>query len=291
MSKIFFCYRQDVFPELAERIYTHLCDHFGDGRIVRDVPPGTNFKKYCDENIAKGDIVLIVAGGEWAPRLNNVYDFTRLQIEAALQRKILAVPVLLEDTSLPEATAFPESVRPLLFRQSVRVREAHFDSDIARLTGGISGEVITISSKQPRETKKSDKKSEKYIEGGWLSTPAEFRLSLYVLLAVILAAIAYATTVSLLRYALVAILIILAFYIARFSMIRKALLEYVFSLMLAFGGAAANSGAISGIVSLISNNIHNSMPTVDQNDIAKIVIISGVSIFLIISALLWRRAE
>ncbi len=289
MSKIFFCYRQDVLPELAERIYDRLCEDFGGARIVKDVPPGTNFLDYCDENIAKGDIILMVAGGEWASRLNNIYDFTRLQIETALQRKSLLVPVLLEDTSMPEATALPESVRPLLFRQAVQVRGADFESGITSLTRCIRGQLPHASSRRIKK-KKSEKQKGRSIKDNWLSTPAEFRLSLYALLAVILVTLAYVANWVGGRIIQVTIFIVLAFYIARFSMVRKALLEYVFSLMLALGGVAANSGAINSIIGWLSNNIHSSVPSVEQNDISKIVIMLGISIFLIISALLWRRS-
>jgi hypothetical protein len=291
MSKIFFCYRQDALPKLAERIYIRLCEEFGTGRVVRDVPPGTNLLKYCDETIAKDDIVLIAAGGEWAPRLNNIHDFVRLQIDTALRRKIVIVPVLLEDARMPEAGSLPESLRPLLLLQAAQVRQANFDSDIDSLTGGIKGELPPALSVPPKKVKKSKKQNRKTLKDGWLSTPTEFRLSLYILSAVILVIAAYFANSVGWRVIQITIFIVLAFYIARFSIVRKAALEYLFSLMLAFGGAVANSNVINSAIGWVSGNIHNNIPSIDQKDIATAVTMIGISIVLVISALLWKRSE
>jgi hypothetical protein len=291
MSKILFCYRQDALPELAERIYIHLCEEFGTGRVVRDVPPGTNLLKYCDETITKDDIVLIAAGGEWVPRLNNIYDFVRLQIDTALRRKIVIVPVLLEDALMPEAGSLPESLRPLLLIQAAQIREANFDSDIASLTGGIKGELPPALSMPPKKVDKSKKQNRKAIKDGWLSTPTEFRLSLYILSAVILVIAAYFANSVGWRVIQITIFIVLAFYIARFSIVRKAALEYLFSLMLAFGGAVANSNVINSAIGWVSGNIHDNIPGIDQKDIATAVTMIGIAILLVISALLWKRSE
>jgi hypothetical protein len=291
MSKILFCYRKDALPKLAERIYIRLCEEFGTGRVVRDVPPGTNLLKYCDETIAKDDIVLIAAGGEWVRRLNNIHDFVRLQIDAALRRKIAIVPVLLEDALMPEAGSLPESLRPLLLLQAAQVREAYFDSDIASLTAGIKGELPPALSAPPKKVKKSKEHRKKTSKDGWLATPTEFRLSLYILLAVILVIAAnFANSVGW-RVIQITIFIVLAFYIARFSIVRKAALEYIFSLMLASGGAVANSNVINSVIVWISGNIHDNMPGIDQKDIATAVTMIGIAILLVISALLWKRSE
>ena len=291
MSKILFCYRQDVLPKLAERIYICLCEEFGSGQVVRDVPPGTNLLKYCDENIAKDDIVLIAADGEWAPRLNNIHDFVRLQIDTALRRKTVIVPVLLEDALMPEVSFLPESLRPLLLLQAAQVREANFDSDIASLTGGIKGELPPALSVPPKKVKKSKEQKRKTLKAGWLSTPTEFRLSLYILSAVILVIAAnFANSVG--RQVIqITIFVVLAFYIARFSIVRKAALEYLFSLMLAFGGAVANSNVINSAIGWVSGNIHDNVPSVDEKDIAMAVTMIGISILLVIGALLWKRSE
>lgn len=291
MSKVLFCYRQDALPDLAERIYIHLCEEFGTERVVRDVSPGTNLLKYCDETIAKDDIVLIAAGGEWVPRLNNIHDFVRLQIDTALRRKIAIVPVLLEDALMPEAGSLPESLRPLLLLQAAQVREANFDSDIASLTGGIKGEWPPALSVPPKKAKKARKQNGKTIKDGWLSTPTEFRLSLYILSAVILVIAAYFANSVGWRVIQITIFVVLAFYIARFSIVRKAALEYLFSLMLAFGGAVANSNVINSAIGWVSGNIHDNIPGIEQKDIATAVTMIGIAILLVISALLWKRSE
>jgi hypothetical protein len=90
--------------------------------------------------------MLAVIGREWAGardmtgsrRLDEPYDFVRLEIAAALARpNVLVVPVLVEGAAMPAASELPENIRPLARRHAVTIRDETWDADVDRLVGVI----------------------------------------------------------------------------------------------------------------------------------------------------------
>ena len=57
-------------------------------------------------------------------------DHVRREIEAALARKKAVIPILFETADMPRSEVLPESVRPLLRRQSLRIRNSTFNRDL-----------------------------------------------------------------------------------------------------------------------------------------------------------------
>jgi hypothetical protein len=83
--------------------------------------------------------MLVIIGPSWLKkrhgkrRIDHAADWVRIEVEAALQRHIPVVPLLLDRTSLPSSEVLPESLRELAFRQAQRRREDSFDQDIEAL--------------------------------------------------------------------------------------------------------------------------------------------------------------
>lgn len=66
-------------------------------------------------------------------RLDQVNDFTRLEIETALRRNIPVIPILIHGTEMPRPNELPASIQELCFRQGRPIRSDLFHEDMASL--------------------------------------------------------------------------------------------------------------------------------------------------------------
>ena len=77
------------------------------------------------------DILVAIVGPRWATpdesgrlRLTDETDWVRIEIEAALAKKIPVIPVLIDGAALPAPADLPEGLRNLAFRQAAPVDSA-----------------------------------------------------------------------------------------------------------------------------------------------------------------------
>lgn len=148
-KNIFISYRRADSEDITGRLYDRLAQHFGKQAVFKDVdsiPLGVNYKKYIDEQIEKCQIILVVIGKSWAnskdsegkKRLENTSDLVRLEIESALQKELVLIPVFVQRAEMPNAEELPESLRGLVFYNGVSVRpDPDFHKDIDVLIKGI----------------------------------------------------------------------------------------------------------------------------------------------------------
>ena len=74
---------------------------------VDSIPPGEEFVDYLKSKVDKCDIFLCIIGPNWLNvksedgerRLDNQDDYVRIEIAAALARKIRAIPVIVDPSS------------------------------------------------------------------------------------------------------------------------------------------------------------------------------------------------
>ena len=147
---VFVSYRREDSRHQAGRLYDHLVAHFGSEHVFKDVdsiPLGLDFREVLTERVAGCDVFIAVIGDAWLSiagksgtrRLDDPGDFVRIEIEAALSRKIPVIPVLVGDSSVPPAEELPESLRGLAFRNGLPVRpDPDFHHDVDRLVNGIT---------------------------------------------------------------------------------------------------------------------------------------------------------
>jgi hypothetical protein len=82
----------------------------------------------------------MVAGDRGQRRLDDVHDFVRIEMEAALKRDIPLVPVLVQGSSMPGQEDLPEILQSLVYRNGIPVRpDPDFHQDMDRLIKGIEG--------------------------------------------------------------------------------------------------------------------------------------------------------
>jgi hypothetical protein len=112
---------------------------------VDEIPLGINFVKVLAEEVASSEAMLVVIGPNWLsavdeagrPRLENPNDFVRVELQAALERGIPTIPILVDGAAMPRPDQLPEALRDLAFRNALEIRHATFQTDVARLIKAI----------------------------------------------------------------------------------------------------------------------------------------------------------
>jgi len=148
MPGIFVSYRRKDTAGHAGRLFDRLRDHFGANRVFRDVDrlkPGDDFVEALARAVDSCDVFILVIGRDWVEarnergerRLDDPQDFIRLEVETALRRKVLVLPVLVEAAAMPETSDLPEDLRPLARRQAIELSEHRWDFDVQQLLSRI----------------------------------------------------------------------------------------------------------------------------------------------------------
>lgn len=146
---IFITYRREDSIDVTGRIYDRLCQYFGKEAVFKDVdsiPLGVDFRKHLGDSVGQCDVLLTVIGRQWLlgergqRRLDDVRDYVRIEMEAALKRDIPVVPVLVQGSSMPSPEDLPEVLQSLAYRNGIPVRpDPDFHQDMDRLIKGIEG--------------------------------------------------------------------------------------------------------------------------------------------------------
>ena len=147
MSQIFISYRREDSAGHAGRLQEALERHFGDDSVFRDVedlPPGRSFPEALAARLDGSDVMLVVIGSRWlraerdgVPRLSLPDDYVRMEVSRALDKGIPVVPVLIDETPMPQPGELPDALRGLAERHAVRVADAGWPDDVARLIAAL----------------------------------------------------------------------------------------------------------------------------------------------------------
>ncbi len=157
-ARIFICYRRADSREVAGRIYDWLIERFGRSHVFRDVSSleaGTSFPEELKRSLRQSDVLLVVVGDRWVMdsqgrrRLDDENDWVRQEICEALEQRITIVPVLVEQTVMPEADMLPREIEPFAAIEALSVRDRDFDHDFERL--------VTTICESARRTRKNRK--------------------------------------------------------------------------------------------------------------------------------------
>jgi hypothetical protein len=142
-GRIFISYRREETAYPAGWLFDRLVAKFGEGQVFKDVDSielGEDFVEAITEAVASCTVLLALIGDQWLTitdengtrRLEMADDFVRLEIEAALSRDVLVVPVLVDDAEMPDAVDVPPSLAPLTRRQALELSPSRFDFDTSR---------------------------------------------------------------------------------------------------------------------------------------------------------------
>jgi len=132
--KIFISYRREddgayFVPPLSKA----LVERYGVNSVFYDIdniPLGSDFRVHLQTAIDKASIVLVVIGERWMGidsstgkrRIDEDKDFVRIEVEAALIKNKVVIPVLVARATMPSKEELPPSIEELAFRNAAEVR-------------------------------------------------------------------------------------------------------------------------------------------------------------------------
>jgi len=143
-GRIFVSYRREETAYPAGWLFDRLSEYFSGGQIFKDVDSielGDDFIEMINTAVGSCDVLLALIGDQWLTitdedgrrRLDDPDDFVRLEIEAALARKVRVIPILIDGARMPHADELPPSLAKLVRRQALDLSPSRFDFDTSRL--------------------------------------------------------------------------------------------------------------------------------------------------------------
>ena len=133
MAKIFVSYRRDDAGYVAGMLGERLRKAFGRDSVFIDldtIPFGTDFRDHISTAVSECDVLLALIGDEWLTlcaddgrrRIDDPADFVSIEIEAAMNREIPVIPVLIHSAEMPRPEDLPDQLRSLAFRNGAELR-------------------------------------------------------------------------------------------------------------------------------------------------------------------------
>jgi hypothetical protein len=143
-GRIFISYRREESRHFVGRLGDWLINYFGTDQVFRDVDtiePGADFIEAIYDAVGSCEVLLAVIGDQWLTvtdkkgrrRLDNPDDVVRLEIEAALDRDVRVIPVLVDGVAMPSSEDLPESMVKLARRNASEVTYNRFRYDAEQL--------------------------------------------------------------------------------------------------------------------------------------------------------------
>ena len=134
-------------------------DHYGRDQIFKDVDDielGDDFVEVITGAVGSCDVLLALIGDQWLTitdahgrrRLDDPDDFVRLEIEAALARKVRVIPVLVGGAAMPSADELPDSMARLARRQALELSPDRFEFETSRLLSALDEVLDEIKAAQ-----------------------------------------------------------------------------------------------------------------------------------------------
>jgi hypothetical protein len=137
MGGVFISYRRDDVPGWAHWMRHMLRQRFAAIQLFQDITniqPGQDFRRTIATYIDQCDALIVVIGPQWrTARLSDPDDPVRCEIEQAIQRQILIMPLTFDNAAVPREEDLPDSLRPLTARHSVRIGGSNPESDVEQV--------------------------------------------------------------------------------------------------------------------------------------------------------------
>ncbi len=140
---IFINYRRDDTSSDAGRIHESIEQKFGAESVfldIDDIAIGSKWKQVLENAGKDAKVLLVLIGDQWLkkqdngrPRLFNEGDWVRLEIESALEKEMIVIPVLLKGAKLPSIDDLPPSIHQLLEHQCIEMRYDRWTDDMGFL--------------------------------------------------------------------------------------------------------------------------------------------------------------
>jgi len=148
MPKITISYRRSDSSAITGRIFDHLTAHYGEASVFMDIdniPYGIDFRSHIHDTLQHTDVLIAVIGTNWlgvnaagVARMAEKTDPVRVEIETALARQLLIIPVLVDGAKMPDSTELSPEFGNFAFLNAAEVTSGRdFRSQMERLIGAI----------------------------------------------------------------------------------------------------------------------------------------------------------
>lgn len=150
MPTIFISYRRDDSAGYAGRIHERLASLFGTQSVfidLDDIPPGVNFVRTIEDQVAACNVMLVLIGRRWLDsrdasgrrRIDDPQDFVRLEVAKGLAQNARVIPVLINNSSMPGERDLPDDLRKLASLQAIALSDERWEYDTGQLVRVVSG--------------------------------------------------------------------------------------------------------------------------------------------------------
>ena len=152
MSRIFISYRREDSAGWTGRLVDRLKERFGSESIFIDIDtiePGADFTEALRKAVESCDTLLAMVGPRWVsvtdktgkPRLHDPSDWVRVEIAAALTRKIRVIPVLVGGATMPRTEFLPDDLDGFAQRQAHELSDRRWTYDVEQLIKVLSSDI------------------------------------------------------------------------------------------------------------------------------------------------------
>src|SRR5258708_1492720 len=128
---IFISYRRNDEPGYTGRLFERLKQVYGADRLFLDVEgiePGADAFEVVIRRIAESKALLVIIGSRWLEidrrgvrRIDNANDYVRVELDEALKKQMLIIPILIQNAKMPTEEELPKTLRRLASRNAIRI--------------------------------------------------------------------------------------------------------------------------------------------------------------------------
>ncbi|HEY3263444.1 MAG TPA: toll/interleukin-1 receptor domain-containing protein [Pseudonocardiaceae bacterium] len=145
---MFISHRTSESEWFVDLLADRLSAEFSWQRVFVDrnsMRPGEDFMVRIDAELRRCAAMLVLIGPQWSTvkcadgrrRIDCDDDVVRYEIERALERGVLVIPVLFEGARMPSRADLPDEIRALANRHAKRVDPDHLDHDLEIIVSGL----------------------------------------------------------------------------------------------------------------------------------------------------------
>jgi TIR domain len=166
---VFICYRREDSAFAARAICDRLAACLQRENVFFDVDNidlGLDWVKVLSRRIGECDALVAIIGKSWISRadnsnqrrLDNIDDPVRVEIAAALKRRILVIPVMVEGAAMPKRDDLPADLKDFANRNGLVISHPRFDADIENLTSRLSS---LLEERRRNDAKRAEREERK----------------------------------------------------------------------------------------------------------------------------------
>ena len=161
--KVFISYRRAGTSGHTGRLFDALARRYGKDNVFMDVAAVELGRSFADEIgtfIDQCQVAVVLIGPGWLNavdakgrrRLDNPEDWVRVEIETAMAKGRLVIPVLVDGATFPPAADLPGDLAGLVFHQALTLADSAWDDGVRRLVDAIDAAFPATAPEPPPTT-------------------------------------------------------------------------------------------------------------------------------------------